>query len=146
MNIVEKLMKFDAGKLAMPTGEVKIRLKKLGGEEFVFPIQALTPALVGEISDEVMDITMRKGKTAKMNLAQFRAQLRTIVEGCPEVFKNSELQSRFGAKTPYELVEKLMLSGEMDILSDAIDALSGYGDNKEIGEDEVLDESDQIKN
>lgn len=142
MNIVEKLMKFDSGQLEMPTGEVKIRLKKLGGEAFIFPIRALTPALVGEISEEVMDITMRKGKMAKMNLAQYGAQLRTIVEGCPEVFKNPELQSRFGAKTPNELVEKLMLSGEMDILSEAIEALSGYGGD----EAEDQDECDQIKN
>lgn len=144
MNIVEKLMKFDAGQLEMPTGEVKIRLKKLGGEEFVFPIRALNPALVGEISAEALDITMRKGKSAKMNLAQYGAQLRTIVEGCPEVFKSSDLQGRFGAKTPNELVEKLMLSGEMDILSGAIEDLSGYDSDED--EDKVQDESELIKN
>lgn len=130
MNAVEKLMQFDAGKLKMPKGEVKIKLNKLSGEEFIFPIQALDPAMSGEIAEESLDITMRKGNSAKVNLIRYRTQLRTIVEGCPDVFKNKELQKKFGAKTPNELVEKLMLSGEMDILSSAIEDLSGYEDEE----------------
>ncbi len=130
MNAVEKLMQFDAGKVQMPKSQKKIKLNKLGGEEFIFPIQALDPALAGEISESMMDITMRKGNSAKVNLVRYQAQLRTIVEGCPDVFKNQELQKKFGAKTPNELVEKLMLSGEMDILSGAIEDLSGYEDEE----------------
>lgn len=131
MNAVDKLMQFDAGKVQMPKSEVKIKLNKLGKEEFIFPIQALDPALAGEISESMMDITMRKGNSAKLNLIRYQAQLRTIVEGCPDVFKNQELQKKFGAKTPNELVEKLLLSGEMDILSGAIEELSGYSDDEE---------------
>lgn len=127
MDTLQKLMQFDEGKLKLPTGEVKIRLKKLGGEEFIFPIQALTPAQEGEIIKDMMDIKM--GKTAhKVNIEKYHAQLRTIVEGCSTIFKNKDLMAKFRANTPSELVEKLMLSGEMDILSGAIENLSGYED------------------
>lgn len=131
MDALQKLMQFDEGKLKMPTGEIKIRLKKLGGEAFAFPIQALTPAMAGEIAQEAVDMQFGKKGVRSANIEAYRAQVRTIVEGCPTIFKNGELQKKFGAKTPIELVEKLMLSGEMDQLSSAIEALSGYEDEVE---------------
>lgn len=135
MNALEKLMQFDEGKLKLPTGEVKIRLKKLGGEEFVFSIQALPPDVAGEITQQIMEVRFAKNGSKSASFEIYRAQIRTIIEGCPTIFKNGDLQKKFGARTPSELVEKLMLSGEMDELSKAIEGLSGYED-----------ESDNLKN
>lgn len=131
MNALEKLMQFDEGKLKLPTGEVKIRLKKLGGEEFVFSIQALPPDVAGEIAQQMIDIRFAKNGNKSASFEIYRAQIRTIIEGCPTIFKNADLQKKFGARTPSELVEKLMLSGEMDELSKAIEGLSGYEDERD---------------
>ncbi|WP_455256650.1 phage tail assembly chaperone [Peptoniphilus asaccharolyticus] len=137
MNTLQKLMQYDSGTLKMPTGNVKIKLKKLGGEEFDFPITALSPALVSEIQEEIYSVKYKKKSGMEVDITKYQAQLRTIVEGC-SIFKDKGLMDKFGAKTPKELVEKLMLSGEMDQLSEAIDDLSGY--------DEEDDEEDEIKN
>ena len=41
-------------------------------------------------------------------------------------FKNTALQEKYGAATPAELVEKLLLPGEIEDLAREIEKLSGY--------------------
>lgn len=121
MNIVEKLLKIDAGKIKTPTKEVKMMLKKIG-EEFSFPCRAVDPEKVAELQEN--SITFKKGDMAGIKI--YNTKVMTIIEGCPDVFKNQEVINHFGAITPKELVKKIMLSGEMDNLKAEIDKLGGY--------------------
>ena len=127
MNIVDKLLKMDAGKIKTPEKEIKLNLKKLGGEEFVFPCKAIDPEYVTELQEN--SIEFKKNGISKIKI--YDTKVMTIVEGCPEVFKNKEVIKHFGAATPKDLVKKLLVSGEIDELKAEIDALGGYDDDDE---------------
>ena len=127
MNIVDKLLKMDAGKIKTPEKEIKLNLKKLGGEEFVFPCKAVDPEYVTELQEN--SIEYKKNGISKIKI--YDTKVMTIVEGCPEVFKNKEVLKHFGAATPKDLVKKLLVSGEIDELKAEIDALGGYDDDDE---------------
>ena len=127
MNIVDKLLKMDAGKIKTPEKEIKLNLKKLGGEEFVFPCKAVDPEYVTELQEN--SIEFKKNGISKIKI--YDTKVMTIVEGCPEVFKNKEVIKHFGAATPKDLVKKLLVSGEIDELKAEIDALGGYDDEDE---------------
>ena len=127
MNIVDKLLKMDAGKIKTPEKEIKMNLKKLNGEEFVFPCKAVDPEYVTELQEN--SIEYKKNGISKIKI--YDTKVMTIVEGCPEVFKNKEVLKHFGAATPKDLVKKLLVSGEIDELKAEIDALGGYDDEDE---------------
>ena len=127
MNIVDKLLKMDAGKIKTPEKEIKLNLKKLGGEEFVFPCKAVDPEYVTELQEN--SIEFKKNGISKIKI--YDTKVMTIVEGCPEVFKNKEVIKHFGAATPKDLVKKLLVSGEIDELKAEIDALGAYDDEDE---------------
>ena len=59
------------------------------------------------------------------------------MEGCSDVFRNKEVLEHFKAPTPKELINKLLLAGEIDELYNTINELNGY--DKE-------DEEEDIKN
>lgn len=132
MNIVEKLLKMDAGKLEMPSKEVSLKLKKLGGEEFIFTCKAVDAERFAEIQENAIEL--RKGDIKKINM--YEMKVLTVIEGCPEVFKNKEVMDHFGAPTGKELIKKLLLSGEIDELKSRIDELSGY-ERSEEDEEEI---------
>ncbi len=130
MNTIERLLKLDAGKLKTPEKEVKIKLKKVG-EEFIFPCKAVDPEMVSELQEN--SIEFKKGDINKIKM--YDTKVMTIIEGCPSIFKSSELMKHFGAATPKDLVKKLLVSGEIDELKGKIDKLGGY--EKEDNEDEI---------
>lgn len=122
-NIIDKLLAFDTNKIEIPTKNYTMKLKKLGGESFDFPLVAISPEILAEIKENMMDFN---GKSMKVKIRAFEGQIRTIIEGCPTVFKNEEVIRKFNAKTPYELVTKILLGGEMEELADEIENLSGF--------------------
>lgn len=137
MNAIEKLMKFDARSIKIPTKVVKMKLGKLNGEEFEFNIKGLTPRFIAEIQESMLKLIgsgNKKDKKMEAKIKSFDGNIRMIVEGCPEVFKNQGLIDNFGVQTPSELVEKLLLQGEIEFLAGEIENLSGY---EEISEDEI---------
>lgn len=127
MNTVEKLLKLDAGKLKTPEKNIKMELRKLGGQEFEFPCQAVDAEYVAELQEN--SIEFAEGDIDRIRT--YDAKVLTIVEGCPSVFKNKELREHFGAATPKDLVSKLLVSGEMDFLKKEIDKLGGYDNKKQ---------------
>lgn len=131
MNTIKRLLAFDAGKLEIPTKEVKLKLKKLKGEEFTFPCKAVDPEYISELQENSIQIK----KSDVTIIGTYDTKVLTIVEGCPKVFKDKELIKHFGAATPKDLVAKLLVSGEMDELKGQIDELGGY--DPEEDEDEV---------
>lgn len=126
MNTVEKLLKIDAGKLKMPERTVTLKLAKLG-IELDFPCVAISPETYSEIQEN--SIEMRKGDIKRINMHKMKTL--TIIEGCPTVFKSKEVMDHFGCATPKELVNKLLLNGEIDELYNAISELNGYEKDEE---------------
>lgn len=126
MNTVEKLLKLDAGKLKTPEKNIKMELRKLGGREFEFPCQAVDAEYVAELQEN--SIQFADGDIDKIRV--YDTKVLTIIEGCPEVFKDKDLNKHFSAATPKDLVSKLLVSGEMDYLKKEIDKLGGYDDKK----------------
>lgn len=133
MTIVEKLLKLDAGKIAMPTKTLKLTCKKIK-MDLDFPLLAVDAERYGEIQENSFEL--KKGDLKKINMYAMKTQI--IIEGCPEVFKSKELMGHFNAPSPRELIRKILLSGEVDDLYNAVNELSGY--------DKDEDDEKEIKN
>lgn len=130
MNAVQRLLAVDAGKIKTPTKDVEMKLQKLGGK-FVFPCKAVDPEYVAELQENAIEF--RKSELNKIKV--YDTKVMTIIEGCPDVFKNNDVLKHFNAETPKDLVKKLLLSGEMDDLKGEIDKLGGY--DKEDKEEDI---------
>jgi hypothetical protein len=88
--------------------EKQVKVKRLG---VVFTLQSLGYNRVAEI---------RK-------LGDERIPLHILLAGVVDPdFKNAALQEKYGAVTPAELIEKILLPGEIEDLSRMVEKLSGY--------------------
>ena len=132
MNIIDKLMKIDAGTLETPKAVHRMFVKKIG-EELEFEIEAINAEKATEIQQKAIKI--ENGNVSDIDV--YKTKVLTIMEGC-QMFKDKELREHFKAPTPKELINKLLLIGEVDALVNAINDLS---DLKEIEKAE-----DEIKN
>lgn len=133
MNLVEKLLKIDAGAIETPTKVITIQSKKLK-MPIEFPCKAVDPERYAEIQEGAVEI--RKGDVKKINMYSLKTLI--VIEGCPDVFKSKEVMDHFGAVSPKELIKKLLLSGEIDDLYNGINELSGYEKDE--------DDEEEIKN
>ena len=125
-------MKIDAGTLETPKAIHKMYVKKIG-EELEFEIQAINAEKATEIQQKAIKI--ENGNVSDIDV--YKTKVLTIMEGCP-MFKDKALREHFKAPTPKELINKLLLKGEVDDLVEAINDLS---DLKKIEKAE-----DEIKN
>lgn len=132
MNIIDKLMKIDAGTLETPKAIHKMYVKKIG-EELEFEIQAINAEKATEIQQKAIKI--ENGNVADIDV--YKTKVLTIMEGC-QMFKDKALREHFKCPTPKELINKLLLKGEVD---DLVDAINNLSDLKKIEETE-----DEIKN
>ena len=132
MNIIDKLMKIDAGMLETPTAIHEMYVKKIG-EELEFEIQAINPEKMDDIQQKAVKI--ENGEVVGVDL--YKTKILTILEGCP-MFKDKALREHFNCPTPKELIGKLLLKGEIDALVEAIDNLSELK--------EIKGAEDEIKN
>lgn len=132
MNTIDILMKIDAGTLEVPKKVHKMYVKKIG-QVLDFEIQAINAEKATEIQQK--GIKLEDGNLTDIDV--YKTKVLTIIEGCP-MFKDKSLREHFNCPTPKELINKLLLKGEVDDLVDAINDLS---DLKKI---EKVDE--EIKN
>lgn len=132
MNIIDKLMKIDAGTLETPKAVHKMFVTKVG-EVLDFEIQAINAEKATEIQQKAIKI--ENGNVADIDV--YKTKVLTILEGCP-MFKDKALREHFKAPTPKELINKLLLKGEVD---DLVDAINNLSDLKKIEKAE-----DEIKN
>ena len=132
MNIIDKLMKIDAGMLETPTAIHEMYVTKIG-EKLEFEIQAINPEKMDDIQQKAVKI--ENGEVVGVDL--YKTKVLTILEGCP-MFKDKALREHFKAPTPKELINKLLLKGEVD---DLVDAINNLSDLKKIEKAE-----DEIKN
>ena len=118
MNIIDQLLKMDANEIEIPKGVHKMYCKKLG-KELEFQIEAIDAEKVAEIQEMSIDIT--KGEINSIDT--YKLKVETIANGC-KIFKNKDLQNHFKAINHRELIKKLLLSGEIDSLNEAINNLN----------------------
>ena len=124
-NIIDQLLKIDANKIEMPKGTHKMYCKKLA-QELESEIQAIDAEKVAEIQEMAIDIT--KGEINSIDT--YKLKVETIAAGC-KMFKNKELQKHFKALNHRELIKKLLLSGEMNSLNEAIIKLNAATESEE---------------
>ena len=132
MNIIDILMAIDEETLETPKKVHKMYVKKIG-QVLDFEIQAINAEKATEIQQK--GIKLEDGNLTDIDV--YKTKVLTIIEGCP-MFKDKSLREHFNCPTPKELINKLLLKGEVDDLVDAINDLS---DLKKI---EKVDE--EIKN
>ena len=132
MNIIDKLMKIDAGTLETPKAVHKMYVKKRG-EELEFEREAINAEKSTQIQQKAIKI--ENGNVSDIDV--YKTKVLTIMEGCP-MFKDKALREHFKCPTPKELINKLLLKGEVE---DLVDAINNLSDLKKIEKAE-----DEIKN
>lgn len=120
MNIFEKLLETDAEKISKREGKkVEVnRLTALLGEPFVVECRPLNSEQfehIGEISKTNADIREN-----------------VVLEGCTiegKKFNCKELLHKFQAVTGRDVLNKLFLIGELSVLYDNVNKISGYNND-----------------
>ena len=125
-------MKIDAGTLETPKAVHRMFVKKIG-EELEFEIEAINAEKATEIQQKAIKI--ENGNVSDIDV--YKTKVLTIMEGCP-MFKDKALREHFKCPTPKELINKLLLKGEVEDLVDAINNLSNL--------EEIEKAEDEIKN
>ena len=117
MSILDMLLETDINKLqASNTKDYEIkRLSKILGEKFIITCKPLTNEQVAHI-----------GEVSKNNTD---SKLYAVLETCRiegKRFNNKQLMDKFSAVTPIDLLNKLLLPGELFELYNVVNELSGY--------------------
>lgn len=130
MNMIEKLLKVDAGKIETPTKEYEVkRLTKLFGFPFILQLRAIPPERYIEIQQN--SVELKKGDVNKINM--YDMQIKTILAGVTDPsFKDENLRRHFGAASPKDLINKIFLAGELSDISGEINKLCGYETQDEV--------------
>jgi hypothetical protein len=121
MNAIEKLLKLDPNKLELPRKEVEVtRLSNLLGEKFILKLRGVSAAE----SESIREMAINDD-----NVDIFEVRKGVVLAGVSEPnLRDEALRKHFGAATPYDLLDKLFLSGEREAIYDEINKLSGYGE------------------
>ena len=129
VNVLDLLLGSDIGEIKLPTKQMEIhRLSEVFHTPFIITCKALSPEKFEEVQDMAVNV---KGKDMDLDINLL--QLFVVIEGVVDangkpMMKNKELQSKFKAQTPKELVKKIFLSGEIANIYNTISDLSGFGD------------------
>ena len=135
MNVVEQLLKVDAGKVEFPKKDITLNLMKLGGAEVTFTCVAFDPEVMNEINQMNMEIS----SDGQIEMNTSGLQLQTLLNGVPEL-KDKSLMEHFKVKTPDQLINKIFLAGDINKLVDTISELNGFDKKTE------RKKKDKIKN
>lgn len=119
---LDLLLGADKSVFVRESKEVEIpRLSRLLGGEVKFNCLSLSATEYAEVQEE-MDVD------SSGNVSANDVQIVTVIKSIGD-FKNKDLQKSFGAVTPKELVNKLLLPGEIAQLSTIILEISGFVDD-----------------
>lgn len=124
-DILNLLLSADLTKIKVPEKKVKIeRLSEDLGVDVIFTCRAIAPDKMEEIQENAMRVV-----NGEPDLDVTEMQIFTVIEGVKDPnLKDKELREKFNALTPKELVNKLLLPGEISRLYRIISDLSGFGD------------------
>jgi len=96
----------------LPTARYRVqRLSELAGADVIFTLRALPYGKVQSLRESGSD----------------DVDIHILLAGCVEPnLRDSALQERFGGVTPAETVKAMLLPGEIEDLSRAVERLCGY--------------------
>lgn len=127
MNIVEKLLKLDAGTLTINSKEVKVdKLSAALGEDITFTCNQISVDRYNEIQTSAIKFS-KKGNVEGIDTGNM--QIGMVLAGVPEI-KDKSLLEHFKAATPEELLKNPLLftPGDIATLSGAVSELSGISE------------------
>lgn len=135
-NAIELLLNANVENFERPSKTVEIpRLSKILGDKFELKCKALSMGKTNKLRMECAN-----QKTGEVDIPKL--QMKTLVEGVLDTekgsffFKNKDIQKQFKVPNAEELINKLLLMGEVDYLFDVVTSLG------EINEDKV----EEVKN
>lgn len=123
-NIIEKLLKIDAGKLEIETKECKVdKLSEILKEDVEFTCYPVSLDVFNEIQKNSMEFD-KKGNFKGVNTGEMNFKL--VLEGVPDL-KDKSLLEHFGKITPKDLLKdkKIFKVGDVTKLAKTISELSG---------------------
>ena len=135
MNLVDALLAADKNQLLnTQTKEYEVtRLSNILGQPFILTLKAISSKRYTEIQG--MAVRVKKNGSNEINLYQL--QILTLGDGIQSPSLNSpELLKHFNVASPADLLNKLLLAGEISDIAGEISKLSGY-DNIEENVEEV---------
>lgn len=151
MDMIEKLLKKSKEELTnTQTAEIEIeRLSELIGEPCIFKIRGLTNKEMKELRELNTKKEWRKaqknGKVVKEEvdvIDTYKLGLDTIVEATIEPnFRDSRLREKFGTEIPTDIVEEMLMQGEIIKIANTIKQL--IGDTEEETQQDI---DEEIKN
>lgn len=123
MNTIDLLMSMDKGTFKPRTQQVKISRLSEEKKPFIVDLRGLTQDELEEISDQIVkdlpDGTKKVDGSERIYL--------TLIKGITNInFKDENLLKHFEVRTPYDLLKKIFLPGEMEKLESAISKLCGF--------------------
>ncbi len=121
LNAVELLLGFDTNKLETPKKVHKMFCKKLN-KVIPFELEAITPERATKIQQDSLKFNTENESTS-FEIDMYMSKLRTLVAGC-KMFKNMDIVRHFGCATPHQLIETILVNGEITELNDEINKLS----------------------
>lgn len=121
-NVLDLLLATDVSKIVKPKKQVEIkRLSSITGGKVIFTCQGLN----SEEINYIVESSKKQSETDGKDILRFY-----VVESVKDPdFKNKDLMEKYKALTPIELVDKMLLPGEISQLYDVISELSGFGKN-----------------
>lgn len=124
-DVVNILLNLDAKKVELPSKEVEIkRLSEVAGTPVIFNIRAIDQEQFEEIQNMSTTIDF-KNQDSDIDVSIM--QLETILHGVESPsLRDKALVKHYGVVTPYDLVKKLLLPGEISSLYDQITQLSAF--------------------
>lgn len=124
MSNIDLLMGLDNAQVAeTPTKKLKIkRLSALTGADFIVTVKALSAKRFTELVSDI------KTKDGSVDLSKaYDANVKIALAGLTDPsMKDKDLQEKFGASTPGQLIEKIFNGAEIGAMADAITELSGF--------------------
>ena len=131
-NIIDMLLGADAGRIKLPTKEFEIkRLSEQFGAPFNVTLEAVPQGKWEDLQELCISMTSR-GVNVDTSLLQSLVVIESTYEdeeAKKPLFKNQSLMDHFGVTTPKNLLKKLLLSGEITGMYNAISELSGFGED-----------------
>lgn len=121
LNAVELLLGFDTNKLETPKKVHKMFCKKLN-KVIPFELEAITPERATKIQQDSLKFNTENENTS-FEIDMYMSKLRTLVAGC-KMFKNMDIVRHFGCATPHQLIETILVNGEITELNNEINKLS----------------------
>lgn len=126
-NLIDRLLETDITKLERPSKNIKIkRLSEIFGFEFEITLKVMPSILETDIFEKATTSNKKGEIDVDVRKMHNLTLVDSVYAGDKLLFRDKELMKKFGAETPFELIDKMLTAGEKSSLYDAYNDLSGY--------------------